>query len=614
MSLIPCMRASLLLLLCSLVFATTNAHACSATAQDVLFVGNTATDSACNYNTIQGAINAATCRAGTKIYVTGELSYTAQHLGISNKNITLIGSAPSAHCGGLSVVCGIIFPCPTNPLETISGSGHSGDSVITIRGASIVTLQYLTISDGQDSGGSGGGIDYDGTGTLTIDTSSIADNTADYGGGINFKGSNGHAELHIERNSVILLNTANVSGGGVRIEGDARLIMAAARSTISSNRASSYGGGVEILGPARADIAGTVYTTVAGNVAANGGGIAVYDNGNGNALLRVFPLDPADPTAISSNSATNFGGGIYLHGNADVCLFAPRVNNNDAIEGAAIYKEGGSGIYINRFPDRLGADCGPEPVTALGGVTDCLYQAHCNEFSKNTAYGNNQPQTHSVGSILYYDTGELIGTRFRIQHNTGAHAISSFYASTIVTRCLVTDNTVSDFLVSIDEWGGGLTHFKSCTFAHNTIGSSEVFSFNHQEAISLSYDIIAEPGHLSSTFFAYNPGDTMSVGYMMSNEIDTLPHANNPGIVLDNPHFVDPAIADYHLRNDSPALDFAPLVYDQALDCRLGNSIDLPVTDKSGPADLGAYELSSLDRIFASGLGDPVRPLDCSGL
>jgi len=76
----------------------------------------------------------------------------------------------------------MIFPCPTYPLETISGCA-----------------------------GSGGGIDYDGTGTLTIDTSSIADHPADYGGGINFKGSNGYAELHSERNSVILLNTANVS-------------------------------------------------------------------------------------------------------------------------------------------------------------------------------------------------------------------------------------------------------------------------------------------------------------------------------------------------------------------------------------------------------------------
>ena len=54
-----------------------------------------------------------------------------------------------------------------------------------------------------------------------------------------------------------------------------------------------------------------------------------------------------------------------------MCLFGARVNNNDAIDGTAIYQQGGC-IYINRFPDRLGADCGPEPVTDLGSVRDWL--------------------------------------------------------------------------------------------------------------------------------------------------------------------------------------------------------------------------------------------------
>jgi hypothetical protein len=605
-------RAAMLLLVLGLAFGAINVHACSATQQDVFLVGNKAIDSACNYDTIQDAINASTCSAGTKIYLTAERTYTAQHLGISNKNISLVGRGATSRCDSQSVACGILVPCPTNPLQTISGHGHTGDSVITIRGASNVTLQYLTISDGKDaSDGSGGGIDYDGTGTLTIDTSSISDNEAGYGGGINLKGSNGHAELHIQSNTVILANTADVSGGGVRIEGDARLIMAAPRSTISANSAASFGGGIEILGPARADIAGSVYNTVAANSAANGGGIAVYENGNGRALLRVFNLDPSDPTQIYANTATDSGGGIYVHGLSDVCMFSPRVDNNEANEGAAIYEEGSGGIYINdHFPDRLGPDCGPEPVSELGGIEECLYAAQCNRFDGNTARGTAQ----TPGSILYHNNGELVGSRFRIQHNTGGHAIGSIYGGTIVTRCLVTDNTVSGSLISDAEWGGGTTDFKACTFAHNAIGGDAVFDFTHQNAISLSYDIIAEPGHPSVDFFPYDPNDTMSIGYVISNDITTLPHTNNPGVVADDPLFIDPASGDYHLRNNSPALDFAPQVYDQSLDCRLGNSIDLPVMDKFGTADLGPYELISLDRIFASGVGDPVRPLDCYGL
>ena len=44
-----------------------HAYACSATQQDLFYVGDKSSDVACSYNTIQEAITAATCAAGTKI-------------------------------------------------------------------------------------------------------------------------------------------------------------------------------------------------------------------------------------------------------------------------------------------------------------------------------------------------------------------------------------------------------------------------------------------------------------------------------------------------------------------------------------------------------------------
>jgi len=263
-----------------------NAHACSATAQDVFLVGNTASDAACNYSTVQAAINAATCPAGTRIYLTSEVSYTAQHLAISNKNVSLIGRASGTACGALSVACGQMFPCPTAPLETISGSGHSGDSVITIRGASNVTIQYLTVSDGQDSSsGSGGGIDYDGTGTLTLDTSTISNNTAGYGGGINVKSSGGAAALQINKRTLIIGNTASTSGGGIRLEGGATtMTMDAPYTWVALNQATSgYGGGVEILNNAIANIGSPGYVNAA----------VIYDNTPNTAAALQLPPTPS---------------------------------------------------------------------------------------------------------------------------------------------------------------------------------------------------------------------------------------------------------------------------------------------------------------------------------
>lgn len=225
------------LLIIWFTLGTSHAYACTATQQDLLYVGDKSTDAACDYNTIQEAITAATCPAGTKIYITDEYMYTAQHLGISNQNVTLIGRAPGAHCG-LALACGPIIACPTVPQETISGSGHTGDSVITIRGASNVTLQYLTISNGHDAAdGSGGGIDYDGTGTLTLDTSTVSGNTAGYGGGINIKGTSGQATLTLLARTLIVANTAGVSGGGIRLEGTSRLFALGDSTEITSNHA-----------------------------------------------------------------------------------------------------------------------------------------------------------------------------------------------------------------------------------------------------------------------------------------------------------------------------------------------------------------------------------------
>ncbi len=161
-----CLRTLFLLLGASASLSAVDARACSATSQDVFLVGNTATDAACNYSTIQAAVSAATCPAGTKIFLTDEVSYKGQQVLIQDRNVSLIARAPGAKCGTLSAVCGPVFPCPTAPLQTIEGN-------IRIRGTSDVTIQYLTITKGSgvtastSSGGTyGGGIDYVGTGDL----------------------------------------------------------------------------------------------------------------------------------------------------------------------------------------------------------------------------------------------------------------------------------------------------------------------------------------------------------------------------------------------------------------------------------------------------------------
>lgn len=119
----------------------------------------------------------------------------------------------------------------------VDGNGMS--RVFRITGGNTVEMSRLTIRNGSLSGSSsGGGIQS--FGTLTLNSSTVADNKAGLGGGIaNF------ATLTLN-NSTISGNNANFGGGG--IDNFGRLTLN--NSTISDNTASAIGGGIHNSGGA----------------------------------------------------------------------------------------------------------------------------------------------------------------------------------------------------------------------------------------------------------------------------------------------------------------------------------------------------------------------------
>jgi predicted outer membrane repeat protein len=588
------------------------ALACS----NAIYVGETNAmspnyDAACTANSVAQAASMITCSQAT-IVVTRERSYTAQHIAINGKTVTLIAAGYDVGCDG-NQHCDVSGCHGPGVAPLLSLAGSSGANVLSITGNSDVLIDGFYINGGHSS--EGGGIAFDGNGTLTITNSSISNNKADYGGGIAMTGGSAGATLSIGTGTLILGNEASTSGGGIRIEGQSRLLVLGDNILISGNSTTStsgFGGGVEVLGPARADIGASGYGAggvIQGNGAGNGGGVAVIENGNGSAVLRMFARDLSHPSVLSNNSATHLGGAIYLSGKTDACLFAPRIEGNTAEDGAAIYKYDSGGIYINNLiPARLGSECGPDLVSDLGGAKRCNYAANCDVINENTA--QHADLSPADGSIIHVQFGELVGSRWRMQKNKGGGLIVGSQGGAFVSRCLMTDNTVTDALISYIYWGSGSTTYQSCTIANNSIGGDSVFQFSNQNLISLKYDIIEQPGVPSVYFSPYENGATITAGYIMSNDISTIPHAANPSIVQDDPHFVDAALGDYHLRSNSPALDFAPEYDDPDLDCN-AYIYDLPgVSNKFGTTDLGPYETSNNDRIFASGIGDLVKPLN----
>ncbi len=560
-------------------------------------------DTQCDYTTIAAAITAASAQVGgsfPKVYIATNQTYSNQALSISQgqqSHISLIGGVP--HCA------------TTTSSGTTTIDGGAGTSVITIRGAISVTLSHLTITGGNDViGGNddeGGGVDYAGVGNLLIDNTTIFDNIAENGGGIRVKGNGGAADLYLNANTFITNNTANATGGGIRIEDNASAHIDADQTWIAMNEATSgYGGGIAAVGGAYvhigspgyriADYIGVVYQ----NTAQYGGGIALISGSGGVAQADLIASDPANPVRIEQNRAYHTGGGVYLipyqdfgsSADASVQLGGARIDSNAAPEG--------SGIYADTFAY---AD-----FAYLGGLVyaysgHCATSIECNTVSNNRAVdGSDNPTAGSA--ILIQTDGILRAQQLAMRGNQGAHAIrvaDSLDSPLQLDTCLLAGNAVTAELVT---FGSAAATLNQCTFAYNTIGGAAMI--RAETGFTMTNSIVAQGSLPTIAYTGSGNGETLD--YILSLETATLGAGQH--IIQGDPAFVDPGNGDFHLRGISLAIDVAPAgnPADRDLD-NLPRDVDLAsVSNLDGPRDLGAYELQSAvrdcganDTIFCSG-------------
>jgi len=592
---------------------------------------------ACQYGDIQSAIDAVG-ECPTIIDITREHLYTHQHLGIADKaNLTLQGWGDGVTCAdvpGPFTFPPYAPPEATAPLVTITGSSDGGGSVLYVTGTTHLSVRNLTISGGLTcSGCSGGGIYFSGQGSLALTRSTISFNESGYGAGIEVDGSSGPATLALGSDTLVLSNTADTSGGGLRIEGDARLYALERNTLVAYNHApNGYGGGLEVLGPARADIGSSGYNglgVIYGNDAAYGGGVDILNFGDSaEAIVRVFTTDPAQPVQIAQNFASHTGGAFYLRpyealgsagGGAVLCAYDFRIEGNAAQEGAAIYADAdydgfgnplGGAVAFNANPapynDPAGRPCvKTEPPTALGAVA-CAADSPCNTLAANkTEDAGGNPTGGSI--ILMQNAAQLVGDRVNIRHNTGAHLLRQIGDIDIgppgatLTNCLLADNTLSGEVIAQTDGEDSVVTLASCTIAGNSIGAP--YAFLAPGALGLYDSIIDQPGRATADPAISSSGSAQNV---LSNDRSTLP--DRPDIREGEPSFVDAVHGDYHLTHASLGVDFAqPNTYTPHADLdRKPRVVDLVnVPDQYGPMDLGAYEIqpacSSADMVFCDG-------------
>jgi hypothetical protein len=632
-------------------------------------------DAGCNFHTLNDAVAYTETHPGqNRINVARNMTYTAEAIVIDSQNLFIIG--------GFQNCTNLVFPTENT---TIDGTGNGGNSVISIVGPSNVSLQNLTITGGSPgpsghpgafgggisidsiSGGTvsltsvditnntatfggginasntnltltidsstishnvsqsgGGGIDWAAGGVLTLTSSTVANNAAAVGGGIAVEPSfDGGTEFRIDGpNTFITGNTAQDSGGGISVGGNARLFMLTDGIFVAQNQAGTgNGGGLAIYGPARADIGspGTGTGVINNNTAVNGGGISVDSSPNtGAAVLRLFSTDPARLVRITANAASAGGGGIYLKpyptgqvpsGNATLCAHDFRIDSNVAVQGSAIYAD--SDINVGSAGDVLleptSADtesfgCDPEPPESLGAVA-CTLGSSCNMIDGNEAIDINNNDRPTDGATIFGDIGShTVGDRLMLRGNSGGYALRMYAGNVDLRNCLFAENQLQHELILV---ASAQFFAQNCTFANDLIGATHTINDDHN--VQFSNSIIDEPGTKSLLYTG--PGAGIHVTDLLTNDTTDLP--SDPSIIQGDPMFIDMAHGDYRLTATtiahSPAIDFSAAVGGDDI---AGNPRDKDVpsiANRFGAGDLGAYEMQPIsDRIFADGYGDPV--------
>jgi uncharacterized repeat protein (TIGR01451 family) len=236
----------------------------------------------------------------------------------------LLGSGPYSNglgADGLPVITTAIRISGDGSTITRSSSA-TAFRLIELDGAtSGLTAADLTLSNGDDAGGNGGGAIYNDGGSLTVSDSNVSDNTSTGdGGGID----DVSGTLSVADSALMDNTSSDDSGGAISNAGPGTVV----NSSVSGNTAFSWGGGIFNTSGGTLTVAGTLMSNntadsdEGGGVANNGGTLILTNDTLWNNLAASAGGAVSGSTAITLTSDTiadnsvadGPGGGIFTFG------------------------------------------------------------------------------------------------------------------------------------------------------------------------------------------------------------------------------------------------------------------------------------------------------------
>ena len=272
---------------------------------------------------------------------TGDLVISGSHFE-NNRAVARGGAIYAINSGNVTIT-------DSEFIDNVATDQFSNGGGIFLGGPTIgFTLTDSTVTG--NTAGNGGGVSVLSSASVTITDSVISSNTAATGGGANLGGQTG-GDVSIDR-TTIDDNSATTGSGGMVVSGRA-LVMT--DSTISNNQSSGSAGGAKITNSSQVVVNNS---TVSGNGAVNLGGGFYFE----------YTTDIRfNQTTISANTAV-YCGGMCLTSVAPVTLelSGTILSGNSAMAG---FEDAGTAASVTLNSDHsiVGNTYGI-PVTDLGGT------------------------------------------------------------------------------------------------------------------------------------------------------------------------------------------------------------------------------------------------------
>ncbi|MBV8084129.1 MAG: IPT/TIG domain-containing protein [Chloroflexi bacterium] len=486
-----------------------------------------------------------------------------------NEASLVVGNDPTLQSSGIT---GSSLTIDGTGKTSVTIDGQAASTVLVVKSGGTVTLTALTLTNGADNGKTpSGGIDVQSS-TLTLNGTSVTNNTgAKLGSGGGMYIANKATTVTLQNGSVISGNTDTVAAGG-GIDNGGTLIVD--NSTISNNSAGTNGGGIY-------NASGTLTirngSTISSNTAATdtnasvGGGIASHKGGS---------ITITSSTIKGNSAGAGNGGGIAID-SGTLTMTGGTIGGtgagNTATEAAGVYVSGGTATLTN--------------VGVVGNTASL--SGSCGGGGASTSGSGGGAQVESGGTLNVLDS-TISGNQSTCQGG----AISALGTAN-VTNSTLSDNTgtADDGAALMVGSAGGAT-LTNVTVAGNSAGSNAaISSAGASTALTIANSIIAANGStaackvsLAFTDQGYNIGSDASCPFTQpTSKASTNPKlgslASNGGSTQTRaPSAVSPAIdAIPYSSGDCNGLLAAQ-----------GSMVDQRGTSRpQGPScDIGAYEFN----------------------